>query len=175
MSYSEYLNLMVSDGSSTVLSDIPARADHHEWVGLALTEGAAAGERGEIPIGAVVVDEHGTVLASAGNTREREHDPSAHAEVNAIRQAAARLGQWRLEGCTLVVTVEPCLMCAGTILASRVSTVVFGAWEEKTGASGSRYDVLRDGRVAPAPEVYAGVRAEECARLMLDFFRERRS
>ena len=102
MLYSEYLNLMVSDGSSTVLSDIPARADHHEWMSLALTEGAAAGERGEIPIGAVVVDERGTILASAGNTREREHDPSAHAEVNAIRQAAARLGQWRLEGCTLV-------------------------------------------------------------------------
>lgn len=124
MSYSEYLNLTVADGSSTVLSDIPARADHREWMGLALAEGKAAGERGEIPIGAVVMDEHGTVVASAGNTREREHDPSAHAEVNAIRQAAARLGQWRLEGCTLVVTVEPCLMCAGTILASRVSTVV---------------------------------------------------
>ena len=92
MSYSEYSNLTVADGSSTVLSDIPARADHREWMGLALAEGKAAGERGEIPIGAVVVDEYGTVVASAGNTREREHDPSAHAEVNAIRQAAARLG-----------------------------------------------------------------------------------
>ena len=98
--------------------------------------GAAAGERGEIPIGAVVVDEQGVIIGSAGNTREREHDPSAHAEVNAIRQAAAHRGQWRLDGCTLVVTVEPCLMCAGTILASRVSTVVLepgrrdgGCWQ----------------------------------------------
>lgn len=174
MSYSEYSKLTVTDGSSAVLSDIPALPEHGEWMVRALAEGAAAGERGEIPIGAVVVDEQGVIISSAGNTREREHDPSAHAEVNAIRQAAAHRGRWRLDGCTLVVTVEPCLMCAGTILASRVSAVVFGAWEEKTGAAGSRYDVLRDGKVAPAPEVYAGVRAEECAQLMVDFFKERR-
>ena len=174
MSYSEYSKLTVTDGSFAVLSDIPAHPEHSEWMVHALAEGAAAGERGEIPIGAVVVDEQGVIIGSAGNTREREHDPSAHAEVNAIRQAAAHRGQWRLDGCTLVVTVEPCLMCAGTILASRVSTVVFGAWEEKTGAAGSRYDVLRDGRVAPVPEVYAGVRADECAQLMVDFFKEHR-
>ena len=95
--------------------------------------GVAAGERGEIPIGAVVVDEQGVIIGSAGNTREWEHDPSAHAEVNAIRQAAARRGRWRLDGCTLVVTVEPCLMCAGTILASRVSTVVLAPGRRRRG------------------------------------------
>ena len=98
MSYSEYSKLTVTDGSSAVLSDIPARPEHGEWMVRALAEGAAAGERGEIPIGAVVVDEQGVIIGSAGNTREREHDPSAHAEVNAIRQAAAHRGQWRLDG-----------------------------------------------------------------------------
>ena len=96
MSYSEYSKLTVTDGSSAVLSDIPTRPEHSEWMARALTEGAAAGERGEIPIGAVVVDERGVIIGSAGNTREHEHDPSAHAEVNAIRQAAAHRGRWFL-------------------------------------------------------------------------------
>ena len=174
MSNIECSEWAVEDGSRAVLSDTPAPSEYLIWMGRALEEGEAAGNRGEIPIGAVVVNQCGMVIAAAGNTREQDRDPSAHAEVNAIRQAAAKLGRWRLGDCTLVVTVEPCLMCAGTILAARIPTVVFGAWEEKTGAAGSRYDVLRDGRVAPAPEVYAGVRAEECAHLMLDFFRSRR-
>ena len=134
MSYSEYSKLTVSDGSSAVLSDIPAFAPNTAsgW-SRPRRGGAAAGERGEIPIGAVVVDEQGVIIGSAGNTREREHDPSAHAEVNAIRRAAAHRGQWRLDGCTLVVTVEPCLMCAGTILASRVSTVVLVPGRRRRG------------------------------------------
>jgi tRNA(adenine34) deaminase len=136
----------------------------------------AAREAGEdIPIGAVVVDRDGRVLASACNARERLGDPTAHAEILALRAAAAEFGDgWRLEGCTLAVTVEPCTMCAGALVLARVSRVVFGAWEPKTGAVGSLWDVVRDRRLNHRPEVRGGVLEAECAALMDDFFAARR-
>ena len=136
----------------------------------------AAREAGDdIPIGAVVVDRDGRELASACNARERLGDPTAHAEILALRAAATRLGDgWRLEGCTLAVTVEPCTMCAGALVLARVSRVVFGAWEPKTGAVGSLWDVVRDRRLNHRPEVLGGVLAQECAALMDGFFATRR-
>ncbi|GAA1315395.1 nucleoside deaminase [Leucobacter albus] len=144
-------------------------------MGRAIDEARAAAAEGEIPVGAVLLGPAGEVLATGRNAREAGVDPTAHAEVVAIRAAAAAAGDRYLNGCTLVVTLEPCTMCAGVILAARVSRVVFGAWDEKAGAVGSVYDLLRDGRLPhPVPEVVAGVRAEECAALLEDFFRERR-
>lgn len=141
----------------------------------ALEEARAAAAVGEIPVGAVVLGPGDEVIATGRNARVAAVDPTAHAEVVAIREAAARLGDRLLEGCTLVVTLEPCTMCAGVILAARVPRVVFGAWDEKAGAVGSVYDLLRDGRLPhPVPEVVSGVRAEECSALLVDFFAERR-
>ncbi|TFU21858.1 nucleoside deaminase [Rothia nasimurium] len=128
----------------------------------------------DVPIGAVVVDAAGQVIGRGYNRREADANPTAHAEVIAIRQAAEHLGSWRLEDCTLVVTLEPCLMCAGAILLARLSTVVIGAWEEKTGAAGSVYDVLRDRKVNHWVEVYPGVLESECAELLTTFFRKHR-
>ncbi|MCO1659497.1 nucleoside deaminase [Pseudonocardia sp. S2-4] len=136
----------------------------------ALQLAAAAPRTGDVPIGAVVVDADGVELAAACNAREALDDPTAHAEVLALRAAAAVRGQWRLEGCTLAVTIEPCTMCAGAIGLARVERVVFGAWEPKTGAAGSLWDVLRDRRLNHRPEVVAGVLADECAALMESFF-----
>jgi tRNA(adenine34) deaminase len=136
----------------------------------ALVLAAAAPRTGDVPIGAVVVDEHGRELAAACNGREAFDDPTAHAEVLALRAAAAVRGEWRLTGCTLAVTVEPCTMCAGAIGLARVDRVVFGAWEPKTGAAGSLWDVLRDRRLAHRPEVVGGVLEAECAALLEDFF-----
>lgn len=136
----------------------------------ALDVAAAAPLTGDVPIGAVVLDAGGRELAAAGNAREATGDPTAHAEVLALRAAAAVRGEWRLEGCTLVVTVEPCTMCAGAIGLARISRVVFGAWEPKTGAAGSLWDVLRDRRLPHRPEVVGGVLAEECAALLESFF-----
>ena len=134
-------------------------------------EAAAAGE---VPVGAVVVRD-GEVIATGRNERERHEDPTAHAELLAIREAARVTGDRHLTDCTLVVTLEPCVMCAGVILAARVPRVVFGAWDDKAGAVGSVYDLLRDGRLPHAvPEVISGVRAAECATLLEDFFRTRR-
>lgn len=147
--------------------DVPI---HRDWMRLALAEAAQAPATGDVPVGAVVVGPDGEILATARNEREATGDPTAHAEVLALRRAAAALGDWRLEGCTLVVTLEPCVMCAGSILAARVPTVVFGAWDEKAGASGSLYDVLRDRRLNHRVEVYAGVEADAASRLLLDFF-----
>ncbi|HEX3787503.1 MAG TPA: nucleoside deaminase [Pseudonocardiaceae bacterium] len=129
----------------------------------------------DIPIGAVVVDADGVELARAGNARERLGDPTAHAEILALRAAAARHGDgWRLSGCTLAVTVEPCTMCAGALVAARVDRVVFGAWEPKTGAVGSLWDMVRDRRLNHRPEVVGGVLAEECAELLERFFASHR-
>lgn len=129
----------------------------------------------DVPVGAVVLDPHGAELARSGNTRERDGDPTAHAEVLALRAAASRHGDgWRLERCTLVVTLEPCVMCAGAITLSRIGRLVFGAWEPKTGAVGSLWDVVRDRRLVHRPEVVGGVREEQCAELMRQFFVERR-
>ncbi|GAA1779639.1 tRNA adenosine(34) deaminase TadA [Agromyces lapidis] len=152
--------------------DAPGPAIHREWMGLALAEAARAPATRDVPVGAVVVDREGRVIASSRNERELHGDPTAHAEVLALRRAAEATGDWRLEGCTLVVTLEPCVMCAGAILAARVPTVVFGAWDEKAGAAGSLYDVLRDRRLNHRVEVYAGVEAEASAALLLEFFED---
>ena len=145
-------------------------AQHGQWMLLALAEARAALATGDVPVGAVVLDESGLVIGRGRNERELHQDPTLHAEVVAIRQAAAATGDWHLTGCTLVVTLEPCVMCAGAILAARVPTVVFGAWDEKAGAVGSVYDVLRDRRLNHRVEVFAGVNEAECALLLTDFF-----
>ncbi|WP_189114716.1 nucleoside deaminase [Pilimelia terevasa] len=124
----------------------------------------------DVPVGAVVYGPDGAELAAGRNEREHRGDPTAHAEIVALRAAAARVGGWRLDGCTLVVTLEPCTMCAGAILQARVAVVVFGAWEPKTGAAGSLYDVLRDPRHTHRPEVYPEVLAGDSAALLRDFF-----
>jgi tRNA(adenine34) deaminase len=140
---------------------------------MAVAEGALAS--GDVPVGAVVIGADGTELAAAHNAREATGDPTAHAEVLALRAAAAAVGTWRLDGATLVVTVEPCAMCAGAIGLARVARVVFGAWEPRTGAVGSLWDVLRDRRVLHRPVVRGGVLERECAALLEDFFARRRS
>ncbi|QKW28313.1 nucleoside deaminase [Streptomyces seoulensis] len=139
----------------------------------ALDEAGRAVAGGDVPVGAVVLSADGAVLGTGHNEREATGDPTAHAEVLAIRRAAARTGQWRLSGCTLVVTLEPCTMCAGAIVLSRLDRVVYGARDEKAGAAGSLWDVVRDRRLNHRPEVIEGVRAEECAGLLTDFFRDR--
>jgi tRNA(adenine34) deaminase len=140
----------------------------------ALECAATASRTGDVPIGAVVVDAAGRELAAAANAREALGDPTAHAEVLALRAAAAVRGEWRLDGCTLAVTVEPCTMCAGAIVLSRIARVVFGAWEPRTGAAGSLWDVLRDRRQNHRPEVVAGVLEAECAAVLESFFVGRR-
>ncbi|KAB1128806.1 nucleoside deaminase [Micromonospora sp. AMSO12t] len=125
----------------------------------------------DIPVGAVLYGPDGAELAIGRNERELTGDPTAHAEVLALRRAAGRLGRWRLDGCTLVVTLEPCTMCAGALVLARVSTVVFGAWEPKTGAAGSLWDVLRDRRLNHRPEVYGGILESESAAILRAFFR----
>ncbi len=144
-------------------------------MGLALEAAALTRANADVPIGAVVVGPDGSVLGTGWNQREELGDPTAHAEVLAIRAAAARLGGWRLEGCTLVVTLEPCAMCAGASVLARLPRVVFGAWDEKAGASGSVFDVLRERRLNHWTEVFAGVREDECAALLNDFFAAQRA
>lgn len=141
---------------------------------LALTEAEHALATEDVPIGAVVVAADGAVIGRGRNAREASADPTAHAEIVALRQAARAVGSWNLSGCTLVVTVEPCTMCAGAAGAARISTVVFGCWEPKTGAAGSLWDVLRDRRLAHRVEVRSGVLADECAALVERFFAGRR-
>ncbi|HVK21471.1 MAG TPA: nucleoside deaminase [Actinokineospora sp.] len=144
-------------------------------VRAAIVAAGLADLTGDIPIGAVVFGPDGSVLASACNAREALGDPTAHAEILALRAAAARLGDgWRLTGCTLAVTVEPCTMCAGALVLARVARVVFGAWEPKTGAVGSLWDVVRDRRLTHRPEVLGGVLEAECAALLDGFFADRR-
>lgn len=135
---------------------------------------AAAGD-GDVPVGAVVTDASGVVIGEGRNLREVDHDPTGHAEVVALRRAAASLGSWNLTGCTLVVTLEPCLMCAGALLQGRVSRLVFGAWDDKAGAAGSMYDVVRDRRLPYRAEVVAGVREDAASALLRAFFVERRA
>ncbi|NRQ32756.1 nucleoside deaminase [Nonomuraea sp. NN258] len=141
---------------------------------LALAEAVAAGARDEVPVGAVVLDADGGVLAAAGNDREASADPTAHAEVLALRRAARARGEWRLSGCTLVVTLEPCTMCAGAAVLSRVDRIVYGAVDDKGGAVGSLWDVVRDRRLNHRPEVVMGVLAGECAAVLKEFFATRR-
>ena len=152
-------------------------------MGLALAQARAAadpstpgreGAAPDVPIGAVVIDADGRVLAQAGNRREADEDPTAHAEVLALREAARVTGRWNLTGCTLVVTLEPCTMCAGAIVLARVKRVVYGASDPKAGAAGSLYDLLNEPRLNHRAEVTAGVRAQECGDLLREFFRARR-
>jgi tRNA(adenine34) deaminase len=145
---------------------------HGAWMRLALDEARAALATEDVPVGAVVVDAAGSVIGRGRNERELRHDPTAHAEIVAMRQAAAATDDWHLTGCTLVVTLEPCVMCAGAVVAARVPVVVFGAWDEKAGASGSVYDVLRDRRLNHRAEVFAGVLEFECGEILREFFED---
>ena len=141
----------------------------------ALDEARAALATSDVPIGAVVLDADGTVLGRGRNEREADADPTAHAEVVALRQAASARGEWRLEGCTLVVTLEPCTMCAGASVLARVERVVFGAFDPKAGAVGSLWDVVRDRRLNHRPEVVSGVLADEAEALLREFFEGHRT
>ena len=138
-------------------------------------EQAVAAQDTDVPVGAVVLDAAGTVIAGARNRREADGDPTAHAEIIAIRAAARALGGWRLAGCTLVVTLEPCTMCAGAVIAARLGRLVYGAADPQAGAAGSLWDVLHDRRLGPDVEVIAGVLASECAGLLRGFFERLRN
>ena len=140
----------------------------------ALDEAHASAEHADVPIGAVVLDPQGRFLAGAGNERELLGDPTAHAEVLALRRASEALGSWRLEGCTLVVTLEPCTMCAGALVLARVQRLVFGAFDPKAGAVASLWDVVRDPRLNHRPEVISGILEPECAPLLQEFFASHR-
>ena len=146
------------------------RSLYAAWMRLALDEAALAPLTGDVPVGAVVVSPDGEVIGAGRNAREADGDPTAHAEVLALRAAARELGEWRLTGCTLVVTLEPCTMCAGAIVLSRVARLVFGAYDEKAGAVGSLWDVVRDRRLNSRPEVVGGVLEAECGELLRAFF-----
>jgi tRNA(adenine34) deaminase len=156
-----------SSGSARLAADA-------ELIDSALAEASAALDGADVPIGAVVVSAAGTVIGRGHNAREATGDPTAHAEIVALRAAAVATGSWNLAGCTLAVTVEPCTMCAGALVLARIDAVVFGCWEPKTGAAGSLWDVLRDRRLTHRVEVRGGVRADECAALLERFFAGRR-
>lgn len=141
-----------------------------ELMRLAIDVAKSATRTGDVPVGAIVINSDGVLIGKGSNEREANNDPTAHAEIVAIRNAASRLQNSRLDGCTLIVTLEPCAMCAGAIAQSRISKVIFGAWDEKAGAVGSIWDVLRDPRSIFKVEVTAGVLNEECADLLTDFF-----
>lgn len=140
----------------------------------ALAEARSAPDTGDVPIGAVVIGPDGKVIGRGRNEREALGDPTAHAEVVALREAAVSRGEWRLEGCTLVVTLEPCTMCAGATVLSRVDRLVFGAYDDKAGAVGSLWDVVRDRRLNHRPEVISGVLADECTLMLQEFFASHR-
>lgn len=147
--------------------------NNEELMRLALDVARIAPQTGDIPVGAIVINSDGVVIGKGFNEREANNDPTAHAEIVAIRNAATRLQKSRLDGCTLIVTLEPCAMCAGAIAQSRISKVIFGAWDEKAGAVGSVWDVLRDPRSIFKVEVAAGVLKKECAELLTDFFKDK--
>jgi tRNA(adenine34) deaminase len=152
----------------------PVRDRWREPMRAAMAEAALAPATGDVPVGALVYGPDGELIGRGHNEREAVGDPTAHAEVLAIRQAAERVGEWRLSGCTLVVTLEPCTMCAGAIVLSRLRRVVYGAVAEKAGAAGSLWDVIRDRRLNHRPEVVHGVLAEDCAAQLTAFFDDRR-
>jgi tRNA(adenine34) deaminase len=147
--------------------------NNEELMRLALDVARIAPSTGDIPVGAIVINSDGVVIGKGFNEREANNDPTAHAEVVAIRNAATRMQKSRLDGCTLIVTLEPCAMCAGAIAQSRISKVIYGAWDEKAGAVGSVWDVLRDPRSIFKVEVVAGVLEKECAELLTEFFKDR--
>lgn len=148
-------------------------ATDEQYIRNALDLAREAGKRNEVPIGAVIVRD-GSIIAAASNRTVRDQDPTAHAELLAIREASSKLDRWRLDDCMLYVTLEPCAMCAGGIVLSRMKRVVFGAWDDKAGMAGSVEDLLRHPRLNHRPEVRAGVLAEECATLLEEFFRRQR-
>lgn len=153
---------------------MPGTDDDARWMGLALSEARRALETSDVPVGAVVIGPDGAVLGRGHNAREGAGDPTAHAELLALRAAAATLGRWRLDDCTLVVTLEPCVMCAGAIVLARIRRLVLGAWDQKAGACGSQWDVVRDRRLNHRVEVVGGVREAECGALLRDFFARHR-
>jgi tRNA(adenine34) deaminase len=172
---------MIRDGESSVsdhgdpsLNEGVCVVTDEAAVGAALVEARAALALGEVPIGAVVLGPSGAVIASAHNERENGQDATAHAEVLALRRAGQALGSWRLDGCTLAVTLEPCTMCAGALVLARVQRLVFGAWDPKAGAVGSLWDVVRDRRLNHRPEVVSGVREDDCSALLAEFFAAKR-
>lgn len=146
--------------------------NYEELMREAIAEAADSGE--DVPVGALILSADGEVIARGHNEREADSDPTAHAEIVAIRRAAADRQDWRLEDCTLVVTLEPCVMCAGAIVAARIRRVVFGAWDARVGASGSLYDVIRDARLGAPAEVIGGVLEAECSAQLRTFFEARR-
>lgn len=154
-------------------------AGEEQWfepMRLAMAEAAiAADESGDVPVGAVLVSPDGQIVALGRNEKELNNDPTAHAEIVAIRKAAADRSDWRLEDLTLVVTLEPCAMCAGAIVAARIPRVVFGAWDERVGASGSLYDLIRDARLGRPAEVIPGVLEPECSAQLKEFFQSKRA
>lgn len=145
-----------------------------EWMQEALKEAEKAAAIGEVPVGAVIVDENGEIIVRAHNLRETTGDPTAHAEILALREAAKIRKHWRLTGMTLCVTLEPCTMCAGAIVLSRLTRLVYGASDPKAGASGSVYDLVRSEKLNHKVEVYTGIMAEECGKILKDFFKARR-
>jgi len=140
----------------------------------ALSLAKVAADKGDVPVGAIVVNEAGEILGTGQNLREQSNDPTAHAEVIAIRQAAKKIGSWRLDDLTIVVTLEPCAMCAGAIAQSRIKRLVFGAWDEKAGAVGSVMDVIRDPRALTKVEVVSGIMEKECSQVLSNFFNTKR-
>jgi len=148
--------------------------DYASWMSEAIAEARLALETGDVPVAALLFDSAGRRLAVGRNEREKTQDPTAHAEIVAIRAAAEAVGDWHLTDTTMVVTLEPCVMCAGAILSARIPRLIFGAWDEKAGAVGSVHDLLRDRRLNHRVEVTAGVEADACSALLLDFFEARR-
>lgn len=172
---------MSPDGADRPRAATPAAASgdaadarYAQWVGLALDQARVALTTDDVPVGAVVIDGTGALIGAGPNRRVAQADPLAHAEIVAIRDAATAMGHYRLDGCTIAVTLEPCLMCAGAIMQSRIAHIVFGAWDPKAGACGSAWDVIAENPSPHRVDAIGGVRAEECARLLTDFFRSRR-
>mgnify|MGYP002654191320 CR=1 FL=1 len=140
----------------------------------AISLAKVAADNGDVPVGAIVINEHGEILGTGRNLREEKNDPSAHAEIIAMREAAAKINNWRMDDLTMVVTLEPCAMCAGAISQSRFKRLVFGAWDEKAGAVGSVWDVIRDQRNLNKVEVLSGVLEKECSVILTNFFEGKR-
>jgi tRNA(adenine34) deaminase len=166
MSWRKVLNMSVP-------MSLPIPRHYRELMNLALADARLALETDDVPVAALAVTSEGRIVGRGRNERERNNDPTAHAEILAIRAAAEALGSWRLTDVTLVVTLEPCVMCAGAILAARIPRVVFGAWDTKAGAAGSVHDLLRDRRLNHRVEVIAGVEEEACGAILTDFFRDK--
>jgi tRNA(adenine34) deaminase len=155
------------------VSEFSGLSHWNDSMQLALDQARLAAMHGDVPVGAVVIDQAGTILASAGNEREIRHDPTAHAELLALREASRQLRSWRLTGLTLVVTLEPCTMCAGALVLARIARLVFGAFDPKAGAVSSLFDVVRDPRLSHRVDVRGGVLETECGALLKDFFADR--